>query len=37
MDATAEMIPAAVRTDYKSRPGALVWSFKKSRNNWKAK
>lgn len=37
MDAAAEMIPAAVRTDYKSRPGALVWFFKKSRDNWKAK
>ena len=22
---------------YKSRPGALVWFFKKSRNNWKDK
>jgi chromosome segregation ATPase len=37
MDADTETIPAATREDYKSRPGALIWSFKKSRNNWKAK
>lgn len=37
MDVAAEAIPAAAREDYKSRPGALIWSFKKSRNNWKAK
>jgi hypothetical protein len=37
MDAATEAIPAASRDDYKSRPGALIWSFKKSRNNWKAK
>ena len=37
MDADTETIPAATREDYKSRPGALIWFFKKSRNNWKAK
>jgi uncharacterized protein YlxW (UPF0749 family) len=37
MDAAIEAIPAAAREDYKSRPGALVWFFKKSRNNWKEK
>ena len=37
MDAAIETTPAASREDYKSRPGALVWFFKKSRNNWKEK
>jgi chromosome segregation ATPase len=37
MDAAIEITPAAAREDYKSRPGALVWFFKKSRNNWKEK
>jgi len=37
MDAATDIIPAATRDDYKSRPGALIWFFKKSRNNWKAK
>jgi hypothetical protein len=37
MDAATETLPAAAREEYKSRPGALVWFFKKSRDNWKAK
>lgn len=37
MDAVTETIPAVTREDYRSRPGALVWFFKKSRNNGKAK
>ena len=37
MDAATEAPPAAAREDYKSRPGALIWFFKKSRNNWKEK
>jgi chromosome segregation ATPase len=37
MDAAIETLPDAAREDYKSRPGALVWFFKKSRDNWKAK
>lgn len=28
--------PPAVN-DYKSRPGALIWSFRKSRDRWKSK
>jgi hypothetical protein len=24
-------------TDYKSRPGALIWFFRKSRDRWKSK
>jgi chromosome segregation ATPase len=37
MDVAAEATPATPRDVYKSRPGALVWFFKKSRNNWKDK
>jgi len=37
MDAATQTIPAAAREDYKSRPGALIWFFRKSRNNWKEK
>src|SRR5262249_25148659 len=37
MAAAIETTPAAAGGDYKSRPGALVWFFKKSRNNWKEK
>ena len=37
MDATAETIPASTREDYKSRPGALNWFFRKSRDGWKRK
>jgi chromosome segregation ATPase len=37
MDATAEMIPPSTREDYKSRPGALIWFFRKSRDGWKRK
>jgi hypothetical protein len=28
-------VPAV--NDYKSRPGALIWSFRKSRDRWKLK
>ena len=37
MDATAENRPVPTREDYKSRPGALIWSFRKSRDRWKSK
>jgi chromosome segregation ATPase len=37
MDASAETIPASTREDYKSRPGALIWFFRKSRDGWKRK
>jgi hypothetical protein len=37
MDATTETIPAVTSEGYKSRPGALIWFFKKSRDNWKRK
>ena len=37
MDATTETIPASTRETLKSRPGALIWFFRKSRDNWKRK
>jgi chromosome segregation ATPase len=37
MDATAETLPASTREEYKSRPGALIWFFRKSRDRWKSK
>jgi len=37
MDATTETVPASAREDYTSRPGALIWFFRKSRDNWKRK
>ena len=37
MDATAEVDAASTREDYKSRPGALIWFFRKSRDRWKSK
>jgi hypothetical protein len=37
MDATTETIPASTSEDYKSRPGALIWFFRKSRDAWKRK
>src|SRR3954453_16958787 len=37
MDATAEIDATATREGYKSRPGALIWSFRKSRDRWKSK
>src|SRR5689334_22403137 len=36
MEATAEA-HAPARKEYASRPGALIWSFHKSRDQWKAK
>jgi hypothetical protein len=40
MEATvahAETTPAASEKGYTSRPGALIWSFRKSRDRWKSK
>jgi septal ring factor EnvC (AmiA/AmiB activator) len=37
MDATAELTGTPTREDYSSRPGALIWFFRKSRNGWKGK
>jgi hypothetical protein len=40
MEATAaelEITPRETSTTYLSRPGALIWSFRKSRDRWKAK
>ena len=37
MDATAEMIGTPTREEYTSRPGALIWFFRKSRDRWKRK
>jgi uncharacterized coiled-coil DUF342 family protein len=37
MDATVEANAAATHEDYKSRPGALIWFFRKSRDRWRSK
>jgi dipeptidase len=37
MDATAEPTGTPTREDYTSRPGALIWFFRKSRDRWKQK
>jgi septal ring factor EnvC (AmiA/AmiB activator) len=40
MDATLSNSPATSAVDapeFKSRPGALAWAFRKSRDRWKAK
>ena len=37
MDDHADAVPAPTRQDYKSRPGALIWFFRKSRDQWKRK
>jgi uncharacterized coiled-coil DUF342 family protein len=37
MDATAELTGTQAREEYSSRPGALIWCFRKSRNGWKRK
>ena len=37
MDAPVETTSAQPRNEYTSRPGALIWFFKKSRDNWKRK
>jgi peptidoglycan hydrolase CwlO-like protein len=37
MDAITETIPASTRANSKSRPGALIWFFRKSRDGWKRK
>lgn len=35
--ADVETTPTQPRKDYTSRPGALVWFFRKSRDRWKLK
>ena len=37
MDATTEFSTKTAREDYTSRPGALIWFFRKSRDGWKKK
>jgi len=37
MDATAELTGTQAREEYTSRPGALIWFFRKSRDLWKEK
>lgn len=37
MDATADRATTTPSATYSSRPGALVWSFRKSRDGWKRK
>jgi septal ring factor EnvC (AmiA/AmiB activator) len=37
MDGTAEPTGTPTPKDYKSRPGALAWFFRKSRDRWKRK
>jgi septal ring factor EnvC (AmiA/AmiB activator) len=37
MDDDAGAIPVPTREGYKSRPGALIWFFRKSRDRWKSK
>jgi hypothetical protein len=37
MDASMELTGTPSREDYSSRPGALIWFFRKSRDGWKKK
>jgi septal ring factor EnvC (AmiA/AmiB activator) len=37
MDATSDRATTPNSVTYSSRPGALVWSFRKSRDGWKRK
>jgi len=37
MDGNTESTKTPVHKDYKSRPGALNWFFRKSRDGWKRK
>jgi septal ring factor EnvC (AmiA/AmiB activator) len=37
MDATLDSTAAQTRNEYTSRPGALIWFFRKSRDHWKRK
>ena len=37
MDATAELTETPARENYTSRPGALIWFFGKSREQWRLK
>ena len=37
MDAALDTLATPTREDHKSRPGALIWFLRKSRDRWKAK
>lgn len=37
MDGHDDSAPASTPKDYQSRPGALAWFFRKSRDGWKRK
>lgn len=37
MDAAVETATSPTPHEYKSRPGALIWFFRKSRDGWKRK
>lgn len=37
MDAAVETAASPTPHEYKSRPGALIWFFRKSRDGWKRK
>jgi chromosome segregation ATPase len=37
MDATSDRATTTNSATYSSRPGALIWSFRKSRDGWKRK
>jgi septal ring factor EnvC (AmiA/AmiB activator) len=37
MDASMELTGTPSRENYSSRPGALIWFFRKSRDGWKKK
>ena len=37
MDGHTDSTPTSSPKDYKSRPGALAWFFRKSRDGWKRK
>ena len=37
MDGDTDSTPGPNSKDYKSRPGALAWFFRKSRDGWKRK
>ena len=37
MDGHTDSTPGQTPKDYKSRPGALAWFFRKSRDGWKRK
>lgn len=37
MDASTAAVAPPTHHEYKSRPGALIWSFRKSRDAWRRK